>query len=73
LEALDQELSAGVDMSHFHSCPRCGLACPYWHQIESDTGPVEVLVCPCSGNSPVAFRDPESKRGNVLRPDGSDE
>ncbi len=72
LEQLDEAQNAGVDMSKLSSCPRCGLACPHWHQVEEDTGPVEVLMCPCSGGSPVAFRDPETKRGKVLSSEGGE-
>jgi hypothetical protein len=66
LESLDEGRNADLDLRGFDACPRCGASRLVWTETQTDDGPVEILLCACSGGQPIAVRDPVTKRGGLL-------
>ena len=66
LEQLDADINSTIDLCELSRCPRCGSSIAAWHQHEGPNAPTELLFCNCSGQQPVAFRDPDTKRGGLF-------
>lgn len=65
LESLDGQLNSDIDLSDLAACLRCGGPAGAWSIQDGPEWTLELYLCKCSGDSPVAFRDPVTKRGGV--------
>jgi hypothetical protein len=75
LELLDAQDSSEIDMSDLSFCIRCGSNAGAWVLHDSTDGKVEHVLCRCSEDLPVAFRDPVTKCGGMFdasTPEGRD-